>query len=58
MNVADADAASYDAIDTTGGHGVCFDFPRSEGLARLMSDFGKRARSSRRSATVRPACWR
>jgi putative intracellular protease/amidase len=38
MKVADADAAAYDAIYMTGGHGVCFDF-RSADLARLTAAF-------------------
>lgn len=29
----------YDGIYLTGGHGVCFDFPRSEVLAELIADF-------------------
>ncbi|QEH38033.1 Molecular chaperone Hsp31 and glyoxalase 3 [Aquisphaera giovannonii] len=37
--VADVHAADYDAIYLTGGHGVCFDFPRSEPLAKLTADF-------------------
>lgn len=39
MKVADADAGAYDAIYLTGGHGVCFDFPESEPLAKLVSSF-------------------
>jgi putative intracellular protease/amidase len=39
MKVADADPAAYDAIYMTGGHGVCFDFPRSEALANLTAKF-------------------
>jgi len=39
MKVADADAGAYDAIYLTGGHGVCFDFPKSEPLARLVASF-------------------
>jgi putative intracellular protease/amidase len=35
--VGDADPAAYDAIYMTGGHGVCFDFPRSEALAKLTA---------------------
>jgi putative intracellular protease/amidase len=38
MKVADADAAAYDAIYMTGGHGVCFDF-RNEDLAKLTAAF-------------------
>ena len=37
MKVADADTAAYDAIYMTGGHGVCFDFPQSEALAKLTA---------------------
>ncbi len=39
MKVADADVANYDAIYMTGGHGVCFDFSRSEALANLTAAF-------------------
>jgi len=39
MRVADADPAAYDAIYMTGGHGVCFDFPRSAALAELTAKF-------------------
>src|SRR3954470_1800028 len=39
MKVADADPSSYDAIYMTGGHGVCFDFPRSDELAKLTARF-------------------
>lgn len=39
MKVADAGADGYDAIYMTGGHGVCFDFSRSEALARLTAGF-------------------
>lgn len=37
MKVADADVRKYDAIYLTGGHGVCFDFPR--GLAEVVAKF-------------------
>jgi putative intracellular protease/amidase len=37
MNVEDADAADYDAIYMTGGHGVCFDFANSQPLADLTA---------------------
>jgi putative intracellular protease/amidase len=37
MKVGDADPSAYDAIYMTGGHGVCFDFPRSADLARLTA---------------------
>ncbi len=39
MKVADADAANYDAIYMTGGHGACFDFSRSDDLAKLTARF-------------------
>jgi putative intracellular protease/amidase len=39
MKVADANPAAYDAIYMTGGHGVCFDFPKSEALARVTREF-------------------
>lgn len=35
--VGDADPAVYDALYLTGGHGVCFDFPRSVALAKLTA---------------------
>ena len=35
--VGEADPAAYDAIYMTGGHGVCFDFPRSEALANVTA---------------------
>lgn len=34
----DLDAGDFDAIYFTGGHGVMFDFPDSEGLQRLTRD--------------------
>jgi putative intracellular protease/amidase len=39
MKVADADHERYDAIYLTGGHGVCFDFNKSEALAQLITAF-------------------
>ena len=39
MHVRDAEPARYDAIYLTGGHGVCFDFPTSAELARLVATF-------------------
>jgi putative intracellular protease/amidase len=39
MTVADADTGQYDAIYLTGGHGVCFDFPKSRALADLTARF-------------------
>lgn len=39
MKIADADPVAYDAIYMTGGHGVCFDFPKSEPLAKLTTTF-------------------
>ncbi|HWG42610.1 MAG TPA: type 1 glutamine amidotransferase domain-containing protein [Gemmataceae bacterium] len=39
MKAADADPAAYDAIYMTGGHGVCFDFPKSVALAELTTKF-------------------
>lgn len=39
MPVADADPAAFDAIYLTGGHGVCFDFPKSEALAKVTAAF-------------------
>ncbi|QUH03499.1 type 1 glutamine amidotransferase domain-containing protein [Saccharopolyspora erythraea] len=38
-SVAEVDADDYDAIYLTGGHGVMFDFPRSERLAELLRRF-------------------
>ncbi|AZA10418.1 type 1 glutamine amidotransferase domain-containing protein [Corynebacterium gerontici] len=40
--VADLDAEAYDAIYLTGGHGVMFDFPESEGLQHLIRDIADR----------------
>lgn len=37
MKIEDADPAAYDAVYMTGGHGVCFDFPKSEPLAKLTA---------------------
>jgi putative intracellular protease/amidase len=37
MKVAEADPSRYDALYMTGGHGVCFDFPRSVALAELTA---------------------
>lgn len=37
ISVGDASAADYDAIYMTGGHGVCFDFPKSTTLAQLTA---------------------
>jgi putative intracellular protease/amidase len=39
MGVSNADPADYDAIYMTGGHGVSFDFPKSEALAELTARF-------------------
>jgi putative intracellular protease/amidase len=37
--VSEVDAADYDAIYMTGGHGVMFDFPKSAALADLTAKF-------------------
>lgn len=37
--VSEFDAAAYDAIYMTGGHGVMFDFPKSGELAELITEF-------------------
>jgi putative intracellular protease/amidase len=37
MPVGDADPGDYAAIYLTGGHGVCFDFPRSRALADMTA---------------------
>lgn len=39
LKVSDVDAAAYDAIYMTGGHGVMFDFPESAPLAELAARF-------------------
>jgi putative intracellular protease/amidase len=39
LDASTLDAADYDAIYLTGGHGVMFDFPTSAPLARLIADF-------------------
>ncbi|MFI0468959.1 type 1 glutamine amidotransferase domain-containing protein [Saccharopolyspora sp. 5N102] len=38
-SVAEVDAAEFDAIYLTGGHGVMYDFPRSDRLAELIREF-------------------
>jgi putative intracellular protease/amidase len=42
--VADADAARYDAIYLTGGHGVMWDFRKSAALAELTARFYERGK--------------
>lgn len=37
--VTDVGHESYDAIYLTGGHGVCYDFPKSAELAQLIAQF-------------------
>src|SRR5688500_8860912 len=37
LKISDVDASAYDAIYMTGGHGVMFDFPRSQPLAELTA---------------------
>ena len=39
LKVSEVNAADYDAIYFTGGHGVSFDFPRSAELAKLTAEF-------------------
>lgn len=39
LKVSDVDAAAYDAIYMTGGHGVMFDFPTSTSLTELTAKF-------------------
>lgn len=39
---AEVDSSDYDAIYFTGGHGVMFDFPGSEGLQRLTREIFER----------------
>jgi putative intracellular protease/amidase len=39
LKISDVDAAAYDAIYMTGGHGVMFDFPQSQLLASLTAKF-------------------
>ncbi|MFB6674285.1 type 1 glutamine amidotransferase domain-containing protein [Streptomyces sp. NPDC056390] len=39
VSISDVDAADYDAIYLTGGHGVMFDFPQSRELAKLIAEF-------------------
>lgn len=39
MKVSAASVDDYDAIYLTGGHGVMFDFPRSEALEELVAKF-------------------
>lgn len=40
-SVAEVNAADYDAIYLTGGHGVMFDFAQSERLAALVREFAE-----------------
>ncbi|MER7205562.1 type 1 glutamine amidotransferase domain-containing protein [Streptosporangium sp. NPDC020072] len=42
--VADVDVEDYDAIYLTGGHGVMFDFPRSDDLESLVARFHESGR--------------
>src|SRR6188508_2934178 len=35
--ISDTDAARYDAIYMKGGHGICFDFPKSRELASVAA---------------------
>jgi putative intracellular protease/amidase len=37
MRIAEADPLAYGAIYMTGGHGVCYDFPRSAALAHITA---------------------
>ena len=37
--VAEVEVANYDAIYLTGGHGVMFDYPKAEDLAKLIAEF-------------------
>lgn len=39
LKVSEANLEDYDAIYMTGGHGVSFDFPKSEALAELIAKF-------------------
>ncbi|WP_419418411.1 type 1 glutamine amidotransferase domain-containing protein [Legionella sp. D16C41] len=39
LNIADVNPANYHALYLTGGHGVCFDFPKSESLIELINQF-------------------
>ena len=39
LKISQVSAKDYDAIYMTGGHGVMFDFPKCEALARLTADF-------------------
>ncbi|MGQ3887508.1 type 1 glutamine amidotransferase domain-containing protein [Legionella sp. CNM-1927-20] len=39
LNLSDINPANYSALYLTGGHGVCFDFPKSKALADLISQF-------------------
>ncbi|MFD0888840.1 type 1 glutamine amidotransferase domain-containing protein [Streptosporangium algeriense] len=44
VKVADVDVEDYDAIYLTGGHGVMFDFPRSDDLESLVARFHESGR--------------
>ncbi|CEK11482.1 type 1 glutamine amidotransferase domain-containing protein [Legionella hackeliae] len=39
LKVSDISPENYDAIYLTGGHGVCFDFPKSQALSELLGKF-------------------
>lgn len=39
LKVSEANPEDYDAVYLTGGHGVLFDFPTSEALAKLIAKF-------------------
>lgn len=39
LKVSEANLEDYDAIYMTGGHGVSFDYPKSEALAKLTAEF-------------------
>lgn len=39
LKVADVDAQAYQALYMSGGHGVLFDFPKSDALAKLIAEF-------------------
>ncbi|STX29673.1 intracellular protease/amidase [Legionella beliardensis] len=39
LSLTDINPADYSAIYLTGGHGVCFDFPKSKALAELIRNF-------------------
>ncbi|GAA1008773.1 hypothetical protein GCM10009551_090630 [Nocardiopsis tropica] len=56
VSLKDVDAADFDAIYLTGGHGVMFDFPTDERLAALLREFDAAGKIVSAVCHARPAC--